>query len=92
MRISVELSLYPMGGDTIDQIVEFIEDVIDDERFESAVNQMSTQLSGELEDVMRVVTAAMRKSFTTGAKKVLVAKFLNIDLPVGEPPPLPGLR
>jgi uncharacterized protein YqgV (UPF0045/DUF77 family) len=61
---------------------------VTDARLEVVVNQMSTQIRGELDDVMRVLTAALGKSFAAGGSQVLVAKFLNADLPIGEPPAL----
>jgi uncharacterized protein YqgV (UPF0045/DUF77 family) len=87
--VTVELSLYPLGsGDPIAEIVEFIETLHGEERLVVVVNQMSTQISGELGDVMRVLTDAMHKSFGAGGKQVLVAKFLSTALPIGEAPVL----
>lgn len=88
MRITVELSLYPLGGDALETIVAFIKDVAGDGRVEVVVNQLSTQLRGALPDVLDVVGRAMRRSFESGQKQVLVAKFLNADLPIAEAPDL----
>jgi uncharacterized protein YqgV (UPF0045/DUF77 family) len=89
MNITVELSLYPLGGgDAIRTIVAFIKDVSADVRVEVVVNQLSTQLRGPLPDVMEVLTAAMQRSFESRDKQVLVAKFLNADLPIAEAPDL----
>jgi uncharacterized protein YqgV (UPF0045/DUF77 family) len=89
MNITVELSLYPLGsGDALGTIVAFIKDVQADQRVEAVVNQLSTQLRGPQADVMDVLAAAMRRSFESGDKQVLVAKFLNADLPIAEAPDL----
>jgi len=88
MRITVELSLYPLQGQPLAQILRFIGRVQSDPRLEVAVNQMSTQIRGELDDVMAVVGAALRESFAAGGSQALVAKFLNADLPILEPPDL----
>ncbi|HEX5419234.1 MAG TPA: YkoF family thiamine/hydroxymethylpyrimidine-binding protein [Gammaproteobacteria bacterium] len=89
MNITVELSLYPLGGDdAIRTIVAFIKDISADPRVEVVVNQLSTQLRGPLPDVMDVLSAAMHRSFEKRPEQVLVAKFLNVDLPIGEAPDL----
>jgi uncharacterized protein YqgV (UPF0045/DUF77 family) len=91
MDITAELSLYPLEGDALAAIVAFIEQVSADARLEVVVNQLSTQLRGPLPHVMEVVGAAMERSFASGAKQVLVAKFLNADLPIAEAPDLAAL-
>src|SRR5690606_22433198 len=84
-----ELSLYPLGSDhPIAEIVELINGLRADPRVRVVVNQMSTQITGELDDVMAVVTDAMRSSFGTGSTKVLVAKFLSKGLPIADTPVL----
>ena len=88
MRITAELSLYPLQEDPIPVVLSFIDGLDDEGRLEIVVNQMSTQLRGELDDVMRCVHEALRRSFEAGTSQVLVAKFLNSDLPIGTPPDL----
>lgn len=88
MRITAEMSLYPLSDAWLDTILTFIEAVKADGRVEVAVNQMSTQMRGELDDVMRVLTEAMRRSFAAGGPQSLVIKVLNADLPIGDPPVL----
>ena len=88
MRITVEMSLYPLRDTALDTILAFIGAVRDDSRIEVAVNQMSTQMRGELDDVMGVLAEAMRRSFDAGGPQALVVKFLNADLPISEPPVL----
>jgi uncharacterized protein YqgV (UPF0045/DUF77 family) len=88
MRITVELSLYPLGPDALATIVAFVKDLAADARVEVVVNQLSTQLRGRLPDVLDVLGAAMLRSFENGQKQALVAKFLNADLPIAEAPDL----
>jgi uncharacterized protein YqgV (UPF0045/DUF77 family) len=88
MRITVEMSLYPLGDAALDTILSFIAAVRDDGRIEVVVNQMSTQLRGQLDEVMAVLSEAMRRSFDAGGPQALVVKFLNADLPIAEPPVL----
>jgi uncharacterized protein YqgV (UPF0045/DUF77 family) len=88
MRITAELSLYPLSEDPIPKIVAFIESLAADRDVELVVNQMSTQLCGELDAVVACVSDALRRSFSTESSQVLVAKFLNAELPITDPPDL----
>jgi uncharacterized protein YqgV (UPF0045/DUF77 family) len=88
MRVTVEMSLYPLQGAPIEKILSFIETMSRDTRLEVVVNQLSTQLRGELGDVMETLEQAMRRSFDGGGPQALVVKFLNADLPIAEPPVL----
>ena len=92
MRVTVEMSLYPLASDALDKILGFIEVVRGDARLEVVVNQMSTQVRGELGVVLDVLRAALERSFGVGGSQALVVKFLNADLPIGEPPVLDAPR
>ena len=50
MRVTVEMSLYPLATDALEKILSFIDVVQGDKRIEVVVNQMSTQVRGELAD------------------------------------------
>jgi len=86
MRVTAEMSLYPLQGKPIETILAFIEAIRREPRLEIVVNQLSTQVRGELGVVMSTVTAAIERSFGAGAPQALVLKILNADLPIGEPP------
>jgi uncharacterized protein YqgV (UPF0045/DUF77 family) len=88
MRVTAEMSLYPLAGQPLEKILAFIDTVQRDGRLEVAVNQLSTQVRGELHDVMAVLTAAIERSFGAGGSQALVLKILNADLPILEPPVL----
>ena len=88
MRVTAEMSLYPLADDALEKILLFIEEIQADARLEIVVNQLSTQVRGELEVVMAVITRALARSFTAGGSQVLVVKVLNADLPIGSPPVL----
>ena len=92
MRITVELSLYPLRDEPIPVILEFIEGLTESRNLEIVVNQMSTQLHGELDAVMQCVHTALSRSFASAGPQVLVAKFLNSDLAIGTPPDLDDAR
>lgn len=88
MRITAELSLFPLRDEYIPAVQSFIHVIRGMPGIEIRVNQMSTQLTGELGDVCRAVETALRRSFESGGSQALVAKFLNADLPLDEPPDL----
>lgn len=88
MRVTAEMSLYPLQGQPIEKILAFIETITGDARLEVVVNQLSTQVRGELRDVMSVLTTAIERSFGAGGSQALVLKLLNADLPIGTPPVL----
>jgi uncharacterized protein YqgV (UPF0045/DUF77 family) len=88
MRVTAEMSLYPLQGQPLPKILAFIAEVASDARLEVVVNQLSTQVRGELDVVMAVLTAAVERSFGTGGTQALVLKILNADLPIGERPVL----
>jgi len=88
MRVTAEMSLYPLQGQPIEKILAFIETITSEQRVEVVVNQLSTQVRGELGVVMSTITAAVERSFGAGGAQALVLKVLNADLPIGEPPVL----
>jgi len=88
MRVTAEMSLYPLQGQPLEKILAFIATVTNDDRIEVVVNQLSTQVRGELDVVMSVLTTAIERSFGAGGAQALVIKILNADLPIGEPPVL----
>ncbi len=92
MRITAEVSLYPMQEQFLPRIETFIRSIRHAPGLEVTVNQMSTQLRGELEDVVRAVERALTSTFQVGSPQVLVAKFLNADLPIGDAPSLDPLE
>jgi uncharacterized protein YqgV (UPF0045/DUF77 family) len=86
MRVTAEMSLYPLQGQPIEKILAFIETINGDPRLEVVVNQLSTQVRGELTAVMGTITAAIERSFGNGGAQALMLKILNADLPIGERP------
>jgi uncharacterized protein YqgV (UPF0045/DUF77 family) len=88
MRVTAEMSLYPLQGQPLEKILAFIETIMSDSRLEVVVNQLSTQVRGELGVVMSTITTAIEHSFGTGGAQALVLKILNADLAIGDPPRL----
>ena len=71
MRVTAEMSLYPLQGQPLEKILSFIEIIASEPR---------------LEVVMGTIAAAIERSFEGGGAQALVLKVLNGDLPIGEPP------
>ncbi len=88
MRVTAEMSLYPLTDDALERILRFIAQIDASEGVEVVVNQLSTQVRGELDRVMATITRALESSFAAGGSQALVVKVLNADLPIGEPPVL----
>ena len=88
MRVTAEMSLYPLQGQPIEKILAFIEAIKSERRLEIVVNQLSTQVRGELDVVMSTITRAIELTFRAGGSQALVLKILNADLPISEPPVL----
>ena len=86
MRVTAEMSLYPLQGQPLEKILAFIAEIASDARLEVVVNQLSTQVRGELSVVMAVLTAAVQRSFEASGPQALVLKILNADLPIADPP------
>jgi len=86
MRIVAELSAYPIKEDAIPDIIRFIHDLRGKPGLEVVTNQMSTQLRGEFEDVTAAINDTMRKAMAEQDKLLVVAKYLNIDLPIASAP------
>ncbi|WP_196139238.1 YkoF family thiamine/hydroxymethylpyrimidine-binding protein [Aliikangiella sp. G2MR2-5] len=80
MKISVELSLYPLDDDFLTIIKDIVKRLNDDQRIECITNTMSTQIFGEFDSVMAVVNNIVKYSFETYGKQVFIAKFLNSDV------------
>jgi len=86
MRITAEISLYPLQQDYLPKIEAFIREIHRAEGLEVRVNQTSTQARGELRDVVAALERALEAAFADGSPQSLVVKFLNADLPIGTAP------
>lgn len=79
MKISVDISYYPLKEEFIPPIKDFIERL---NRYDSIVvktNGMSTQVFGEFDELMNALTLEIRKSFQL-PHSVFVLKIINADL------------
>ncbi len=80
MKMSVDISLYPLADDYIPAIKEFIERVQEYPNIAVVRNDLSTQLFGNYEDVMEVLNIELKISWEKYGKGIFVIKFLKDDL------------
>ena len=77
MKISVEVSLYPLADGYLDIIKATVERLSEAEEIAVKTNSMSTQLTGKFESIMKVLQSEILQTFQNTDKAVFVCKFLN---------------
>jgi uncharacterized protein YqgV (UPF0045/DUF77 family) len=77
MQIAVDISLYPLDENFIPPIKNVIERLAQHSEIEIEYNRMSTQLRGEFDVVMSVLTKEIRTTFADLPKAVFAIKILN---------------
>lgn len=87
MRLTAELSLYPLAGQVEEPVWAFIEHIIAANKCSVATNSMSTQITGESPDVFECVRESLEASHARFGRQVLVAKFIPEHHSDIEPPP-----
>lgn len=80
MKISVEVSLYPLADGYLDIIKQTVQRLAEADGIAVKTNAMSTQLTGEFEAVMAVMQSEILQTFQNTNKAVFVCKFLNSDI------------
>ncbi len=79
MRISVDISLYPLTEDYVEPILAFINQLEANERLVVKRNSLSTQVFGEYRDVMDCIDAEMENVFAASPHSVFAMKFIGTD-------------
>ena len=77
MQVAVDISLYPLDENFIPPIKNVIERLSRHEGVEVEYNRMSTQLRGDFDVVVPVLTAEIRTTFVDVPKAVFTIKILN---------------
>lgn len=80
MRISVEISKYPLDAAYGNAILDFIKRLNSYPELQVNTNSMSTQVFGEYDRVMDALKIEMKASFLKPEAVVMVIKFVNQDL------------
>lgn len=80
MKLSLEISMYPLNKDYKTIILDFIKRLNRHEGITIITNNMSTQVSGEFDVVMGAYTTELKASFEKQEEIMVVSKFFNADL------------
>lgn len=77
MQVAIDISLYPLDENFIAPIKDIIDRLGQHEGVEVERNRMSTQLRGDFDVVMPVLTQEIRTTFDNVPKAVFTIKVLN---------------
>lgn len=80
MKLSVEISKYPLHQDYIPYIKGFIDRLNQHQGLTVITNTMSTQVFGDYDVVMSAVTDEIKRSHQEFGKAIFVCKFIGGDL------------
>ena len=76
MQLTAELSLYPLRDDYIEAIKAFIKSAKGHTGLTIVTNAMSTQVSGDYDLVINLISQQLRSSYDTFGRQVLVCKLI----------------
>lgn len=79
MRISVDISLYPLTHDYVKPILAFIDRLETNPALIVKRNSLSTQIFGEYRDVMAILDKEMEAVFEQLPHSVFAMKFIGTD-------------
>jgi uncharacterized protein YqgV (UPF0045/DUF77 family) len=77
MLVAVDISLYPLSENFIPPILDVIGRLKKHENLHVTTNPMSTQIRGEYDEVMAVLTKEIKTSFRNMPKAVFAMRILN---------------
>lgn len=80
MKLTVEISKYPLHQDYIPFIKDFIDRLNEHKELKVITNTLSTQVFGDYDTVMAVLSAEIKRSYEQFGKAIFVCKFLYGDL------------
>lgn len=79
MRVSVDISLYPLTEQYVEPILAFIDKLESNPKLNIARNNLSTQVFGEYRDVMAAMDAEIEAVFEQLPHSVFVLKMIGTD-------------
>lgn len=79
MQATVEISMYALEDGYEQKVIDFIQKVKGNKNIRIEVNGLSTQLFGQYEELMSVLTKEMKAVFESG-KAVFVLKLAGSEL------------
>ena len=74
MKISLDISMYPLDSNYRELIYKFI-DKIKDSNLEIRTTKMSTQIFGDYDDVMDLIKSELKEVFNNNEKIAFVIKL-----------------
>lgn len=80
MKISIEISMYPLNKNYGTPILQFIENLRQYSEIAIKSNNMSSQIFGEYDVVIDILKIEMKKAFLTESDVAMVLKIVNMDL------------
>ena len=80
MKLTAEMSLYPLQEEFLPIIQAFIDALFANSRLTVVSNAMSTLVSGDYDQVFAAVSDALAASTRQFGKQVLVVKFIPWEL------------
>ncbi len=85
IKISVEISMYPLTDEYIDVIEAFIR-ALNQHPVKVITNTMSTQVFGKIDDVWTALNDSIKQSFAQQKKVAYTLKVITSDLdPASDP-------
>ena len=82
MKLTVDLSLYPLQEDYVPVVKAFIAAAQGTENITVVPNAMSTQICGDYDAVFALVSEQLQASWERFGKQVLVCKFIPGELDI----------
>lgn len=80
MKLSVEISMYPLKNEYIPAIQDFIDRLNRHPDLQVITNTMSTQVFGDYDLLMDTLKGEMRASYEKFGRAIFVCKFIDGDL------------
>ncbi|WP_080904476.1 thiamine-binding protein [Parabacteroides sp. Marseille-P3160] len=78
MKVSVEISYYPLKEEFKAPVKAFIADLKKEDKITVKPNSMSTHVFGEYEDVMYALTRCIKEAFEL-PNSIFTLKIMNLD-------------
>ena len=79
MEISVDISLYPLKEEYVEPILAFIKGLESNPNITVKKNQLSTQIYGDYDAVMALITSEMKDVFAAMPHSAMVMKFVGTN-------------
>lgn len=80
MRLSVEISMYPLRDEYLPVIRDFIDRLNGHPELQVISNTMSTQVFGDYDLLMDTLKTEIRASYEQFGRAIFVCKFIDGDL------------